>query len=47
MDFIILGIVGILVMLAIMYIIKTKKSGSKCIGCPDGKKCSCSHCDSK
>ncbi len=31
---------------AIVYIVKAKKKGRKCIGCPDGAKCSgkCSGC---
>ena len=31
---------------AVAYIIKAKKSGQKCIGCPDAKSCSgnCSGC---
>lgn len=28
---------------AIYYIIKSKKNGAKCIGCPEGCKCSKSH----
>lgn len=39
-DFIVLGIVLVLVGAAAAYIIKQKKKGVKCIGCPDG--CSCS-----
>ena len=33
---------------AVAYIIKAKKSGQKCIGCPDSKTCSgkCSGCAS-
>ena len=38
---VILGIVG----LAVLYIIKAKKSGKKCIGCPDsGCSGQCSSC---
>ena len=39
-DFIIAGIILIIVGIAVAYIVKAKKSGAKCIGCPDG--CSCS-----
>lgn len=38
-DFIIIGVIVLVVGAAVAYIIKTKKSGKKCIGCPDG--CSC------
>lgn len=39
-------VVGIL-FLAIRYIYKAKKSGAKCIGCPDGNSCggSCCSCN--
>lgn len=39
-DIIILAIVLVMLGLAVTYIVKKKKSGVKCIGCPDG--CSCS-----
>ncbi len=32
---------------AIAYIIKAKKSGQKCIGCPDSKTCSSGGCSGK
>lgn len=38
-DFIILVILVIIVGAAIAYIIKAKKSGAKCIGCPAGGNC--------
>lgn len=38
-DFIVIGIVALIIGGAAAYIIKAKKSGKKCIGCPDG--CSC------
>lgn len=46
MDYIILGVIAVAVGLAIAYIIKAKKSGKKCIGCPNGGSCggSCSSC---
>lgn len=40
-DFIVMGIVLIILGVAVAYIVKSKKSGAKCIGCPDG--CSCSN----
>ena len=39
-DFIIIAIIGILLGAAIFYIYKSKKSGAKCIGCPNGGNCS-------
>lgn len=48
MDFVIIGIIAVLLGLAIGYIVKAKKSGRKCIGCPDSSSCSghCSSCSS-
>ncbi len=45
-DFIIIGIIAAIVVLALVYIIRAKKSGKKCIGCPDAKSCggSCGGC---
>ncbi len=45
-DFLILGIVAVLVGLAAYAIYRSKKAGSKCIGCPDSKTCSrnCAGC---
>ena len=49
-DVIVVAVIVFVVGGAIAYIIKAKKSGKKCIGCPDGcscnskkgdKKCSC------
>ena len=38
-DFIVLGIVLILVVAALFYIYKQKKSGAKCIGCSMSGSC--------
>ena len=38
-NYIIIAILVVIVGLAVGYIYKAKKSGKKCIGCPDG--CSC------
>ncbi|MBQ8392340.1 MAG: FeoB-associated Cys-rich membrane protein [Clostridia bacterium] len=38
-DFIVIGIVVLIVGGALAYIIKAKKSGKKCIGCPDSASC--------
>lgn len=43
MDWIILAIVLIIVGCAVGYIIKSKKQGVKCIGCPSGGSCHCDH----
>ena len=39
-------IVIAIVALAVLYIYKAKKSGAKCIGCPDSKTCSAKACGS-
>lgn len=39
-DFIIIAIVFIILTVSICYIIKEKKRGVKCIGCPMGGTCS-------
>lgn len=48
-DLIIVAIVLIIVGAAAVYIIKAKKSGVKCIGCPSGSTCagSCGGCKCK
>lgn len=38
-DYIVIAIILIIVIAAGIYVYKAKKSGRKCIGCPDG--CSC------
>ncbi|MBQ9991043.1 MAG: FeoB-associated Cys-rich membrane protein [Lachnospiraceae bacterium] len=40
-DIILILILLIIIGAAVRYIIKARKSGVKCIGCPSG--CSCSH----
>ena len=39
-DIIVLGIVAVILGCAIMYIVKAKKAGAKCIGCPAAGTCS-------
>ena len=48
-DFLIIAIVAAIVFLAIFAIYKSKKSGRKCIGCPDSKTCTgnCQGCSCK
>ena len=43
-DIIITAILLIVFALAIGYIVKAKKSGVKCIGCPHAKECSLKQC---
>ena len=45
-DFIIIALIALIIGAVIRYICKAKKSGAKCIGCPDAKICSgnCSGC---
>ena len=38
-DYIILGVIALVVGGAIAYIIRAKKRGQKCIGCPDSGSC--------
>ena len=38
-DVIVIIIIGVILALAIIYIVKAKKSGQKCIGCPHSKTC--------
>lgn len=47
-NIIIIAIIVIIVGISGLYIYKAKKSGKKCIGCPDSKTCSgnCSRCNS-
>ena len=41
-DYIIIAVITLILGLAGLYVYKAKKSGKKCIGCPDsGKGCSC------
>lgn len=47
-NFILLAVLAVIIGAALAYVIKAKKRGVKCIGCPDGAKCSgnCSCCSS-
>ena len=46
-DYLIIAIVAAIIGGAAFYIYKAKKSGKKCIGCPDSSSCSgnCSGCN--
>lgn len=43
-NFIIIAIIAVIVILAALYVYKAKKSGRKCIGCPDAKNCKSCGC---
>ena len=38
-EYIAIGIIVLIIGLAVFYVVKAKKSGSKCIGCPHAKSC--------
>ncbi|MBQ8503553.1 MAG: FeoB-associated Cys-rich membrane protein [Clostridia bacterium] len=40
-DIIIVAVLVVIIGLAAFYVYKAKKSGKKCIGCPDGGSCNC------
>ena len=45
-DILVIAVIAVIVGLVMWYIHRSKKKGIKCIGCPDGAKCSgnCSGC---
>ena len=44
-DIVALVVIAIVVAAVIFFIVRQKKNGVKCIGCPHGKRCcSCSNC---
>ncbi len=45
-NIIIIIVISAILGFAISYIVKAKKKGVKCIGCPDGASCSKSSCNS-
>lgn len=38
-DWILIGAIALIVGAAVAYIVKAKRSGKKCIGCPDSGSC--------
>lgn len=46
-DLIVIGILVILVGIAVFYILKEKKKGQKCIGCPSSGCCTRKKCGIK
>ncbi len=47
MDYIVLGIIGLIMALAIIYVVKEKKKGTKCIGCSSASTCASKKDDDK
>lgn len=47
-NYIVIAIVLVIVAAALIYVIRAKKKGVKCIGCADAKGCNgkCSYCSS-
>lgn len=45
-DLILLAIIIVILIIPTIYIIKAKKNGAHCIGCPDAKTCK-GHCGSE
>ncbi|MBO7179680.1 MAG: FeoB-associated Cys-rich membrane protein [Clostridia bacterium] len=43
-NFIIIAVLVLILGAALGYVIKAKKSGEKCIGCPHAKTCSSKNC---
>ena len=43
-NYIIIAVITLILIFAIGYIVKVKKSGTKCIGCPHAKECSSNFC---
>ncbi len=43
-DYIVIGVIALIIGGALAYIIKAKKSGKRCIGCPDSASCA-KRCD--
>ena len=46
-DFIIIAVIAVILGAAFWYVYKSKKSGRKCVGCPDGCSSQCSGCSGK
>ncbi len=44
-NFIIIAVVTTVIILAVRYIYKAKKSGARCVGCSAAGCCSSSHCN--
>ena len=46
-DLIVIAVIALILCAAVFFIIRSKKKGSKCIGCPDSATCSgqCAGCN--
>ena len=38
-DFAVIGVIAAIITLCILHLVRAKKRGDKCIGCPYGKQC--------
>lgn len=39
-DFIVIGVLFLMIGMAVAYLVRAKKRGVKCVGCPSGTSCS-------
>jgi hypothetical protein len=46
-DYIVIGLIILIIGGALFYIIRAKKNGQKCIGCPHSKTCNMKSCCDK
>lgn len=48
-NIVIIVLLALIIGSALIYVLKQRKKGVKCIGCPNGENCSgdCCNCDSK
>ncbi len=46
-NLIIILILGAIIGVSARYVYKAKKSGKKCIGCPNSSSCNCENCKMK
>ena len=45
-DYIVLAVITVIVTAIVYFIVRQKKKGVKCIGCPHSKSCSSCNCNS-
>ena len=43
-DYVLIGVLLLVVGIAVFYVVRSKKKGVRCIGCPDSKSCSGCQC---
>ena len=43
-DYVLIAVLAAIIVAVVAYIIKSKKQGKKCIGCPSGGSCSACGC---